>query len=253
MRVKDELGVLKKQYLRMVFIIIITLTFLFSLIPSLASANPVAAYYFGWDVGGNILLLFFSNLIIDSLILLIPLFLLFKMGYEKKISELWIFGVPLLAIWGAYIDAIYIKINLIMEKSFIPAGLGVFIICLFFIVITFIAVIHFILGHRLKTGIIIGSIAGIINAIFWATINFGNIYYISIVPRILVFSGIFAFIFLIMLMLGFFIRKIMENKVNKAMQKPNPEVERSMLKASATIIQTFLLLYFAFIMMLFLI
>lgn len=242
----------KKQKPRIMFIII-TIIFLFFLTPSIASANPVSYYDFGLDIGLNIFLLFFANLIIDGLILLIPIFILSKIGLEKKVSELWIFGLPLLAIWGAYIDIFYIKINLITENVSNFLMSIVFIISLFLIFLSYFFVIHVIMDHKIKTGIIIGITGGFINAIFWSIISYNTIYHYSNIPLTLVHSGFLVFIFLIILMIWFLIRKIIQKNYYNRISGPNPNIDNALLKSSVTIIHTFFLLFLAFTMMVYLV
>lgn len=239
------------QSIRVIIIIIFTSILFLVIIPWKTAANPVAIYDRNWEVGENILRLFFANLILDGLIFLIPLFILSKIGFEKKISELWVFGVPLLAIWGAYIDTFYANVDPSLKVNQLTGGFIIFILCLLLIFCTFILVIHFLIGHRIITGMIIGVIAVIINGIFWMLHEIGFINYYSNIFLSLVYLGVFASIILLLLMINYIVRKYNQKRHNDLISRSDPYIAKNLLRAQISFFHIFFLFSLAFFMMLY--
>lgn len=164
--------------LRITSITLILLPLTLLLISPSASANPVAVYLTGSYVGDLIVITFFVNLLFDTLILILPLMLLYKLKFEKKPSKLWTLCAPLLAVWGAYIDMLII----------LTGDIVAFYIGLGMIFLTFFIIVTPVMQHRIASGLTVGITAACINALSWYYL--GNFFNLEVIIILLLFGVI---------------------------------------------------------------
>ena len=127
-----------------------------------AAADPLA-YVTGSFVGDDILNFFMLNLVFNAMILLIPIFFLKEAGKEKRIEPLCLNAILLVTMWGAYIDGLVFSYMDTNGESLLPVLIGLSAVALTYLVITVP-----VLGYKVKTGVIVGLFALLINGFCWS-------------------------------------------------------------------------------------
>jgi hypothetical protein len=180
------------------------------------------------------MILFFVNLLFDGILLLLPLFILNKLGREKPVSELWVFALPLLGIWGAYIDGFYVEFTIETGEYLASQNTLISIICLIAIFLTYIIIIHFIMGHRFKSSLIVGSIAVVVNGISWSFFGQAIIGAYSEILMNLCIIGVLLCLLVILLMLRFILKLDKQHQEHIQNGVPTDEMDFYILKVTMT-------------------
>ncbi|MDD4307279.1 MAG: hypothetical protein PHU53_00540 [Thermoplasmata archaeon] len=106
---------------------------------------------------------FAINILLNAIIFVIPLIIFSKFDYDKEVSPMWIWVIPLISIIGAHIDI------WIFEDKIITWSAGLLLIGVSFFFSTTI-----IMGHKFATGIMMALWAMLMNYLAWMYLNLND-------------------------------------------------------------------------------